>query len=374
MSDAIRAIVMPKWGLAMVEGVVTKWYIAEGTAIQPGLEICDIETSKIANAMEATVSGVVLRRIAAEGSTLPVGALLAVVGDSGASSADIEAFVTKFEEEFATAAKSASEAGPANEKIAVADTQINYLQMGNEGPPLLFLHGFGGDLNSWMFNQPVLAERHRTYALDLPGHGASGKVVADGSVPALSNSVAAFMDALNLETAHVVGHSLGGAIALDLVARHPERILSLTLISTVGLGPEINRDYIDGFVSASGRKDLKPALEKLFADPSLVSRDMINDVLKFKRLDGVDAALRAISGAAFPNGRQALDLRRNLATLSAPAQVIFGADDKVIPARHVEALPSNVTVHLIPGAGHMPHMEAAGEVNRLIEAQASAAG
>ena len=374
MSDAIRAIVMPKWGLAMVEGVVTKWYIAEGASIRPGLEICDIETSKIANAMEATVSGVVLRRVAAEGSTLPVGALLAVVGDSGATSADIEAFVAKFEEEFATAAKSASEAVPANEKVAIADTHINFVKMGDDGSALLFLHGFGGDLNSWMFNQPVLAERHRTYALDLPGHGASGKAVADGSVPALSTTVAAFMDALNLETANVVGHSLGGAIALDLAARNPGRIRSLTLISTVGLGPEINRDYIEGFVAASGRKDLKPALEKLFADPALVSRDMINDVLKFKRLDGVDAALRAISSAAFPNGRQALDLRRSLAGLSVPAQVIFGADDQVIPARHAEALPSGVAVHVIPGAGHMPHMEAAGEVNRLIEAQASAAG
>ena len=374
MSEAIRAIVMPKWGLAMVEGVVTKWYIAEGAAIRPGLEICDIETSKIANAMEATVSGVVLRRVAAEGSTLPVGALLAVVGESGASSADIEAFISRFEEEFATAAKSASDAVAANAKIAVAGTQINYLKMGDDGADVLFLHGFGGDLNSWMFNQPVLAGRHRTYALDLPGHGSSGKVVADGTVQALSRTVAAFTDGLNLEAVHLVGHSLGGAIAIDFAAANPGRVLSLTLISTAGLGPEINRDYIEGFVAATGRKDLKPALEKLFADPSLVSRDMINDVLKFKRLDGVDAALRAISAAAFPNGRQAVDLRQTLAGISVPAQVIFGADDRVIPARHAEALPSNVSVHQIPGAGHMPHMEAAGEVNRLIEAQVSAAG
>ena len=372
MSVALRPIVMPKWGLAMLEGVLTKWHVAEGAEIKPGLEICDIETSKITNAMEATVDGLVLRRVAAEGSTLPVGGLLAVVGESSASDADVEAFIRKFENEFAASAKDVSTEGPSNLKVEVApEIQINFAKMGEAGQAMIFLHGFGGDLNNWMFNQPLLAARHATYALDLPGHGESGRTLTDGSAQALSSTVAGFMDALLIEAAHFVGHSLGGAIAINLAARHPGRVRSLTLISTVGLGPEINRSYIDGFVAASGRKDLKPELEKLFANPSLVSRDMINDVLKYKRLDGVDAALRTISNAAFPEGRQALDLRHHLAEVSAPVQVIFGVADQIIPAQHAKDLPPNVQVHLISDAGHMPHMEAAGEVNRLIESLAS---
>lgn len=371
MSDALKAIVMPKWGLAMLEGVLTKWHIEEGAEIKPGLEICDIETSKITNAMEATVDGLVLRRVAAEGSTLPVGGLLAVVGGSPASDGDVEAFIRKFEEEFATSAKEAAADVPSSRTIEVAGTSINYSRMGESGDPMLFLHGFGGDLNSWMFNQPLLAAHYRTYAPDLPGHGGSGKTVADGSLEALSSTIAGFMDALDLEAAHVVGHSLGGAIAAYLAAKRPGRVRSLTLISSAGLGPEINGAYLSGFVAASGRKDLKPELERLFADPSLVNRDMINDVLKFKRMDGVDAALRTISNAVFPDGRQAANLRSSLAEAAVPVQVIFGVSDQVIPTRHANDLPPNVQVHLVSGAGHMPHMEAAGEVNRLIESLAA---
>jgi pyruvate dehydrogenase E2 component (dihydrolipoamide acetyltransferase) len=114
---------------------------------------------------------------------------------------------------------------------------------------------------------------------------------------------------------------------------------------------------------------MKAPLELLFADAELVSRQMINDVLAYKRLDGVDAALRAIRDNVFPGGRQASVLRDRLATLAVPIQVIWGERDAVVPAAHAKGLPDRVKVHLLPGAGHMPHMEAAAEVNKLIEAQ-----
>ena len=366
MNANIKPIVMPKWGLAMAEGMLTKWHVEEGADIRPGVEICDIETSKIANAMESTVAGKILRRVASEGSTLPVGALMAVVGE-GASAAEVDAFIEKFDEEFAAAVSNAASEGPASGKVTVAGKQINYVKAGQaEGTPIIFVHGFAGDLNSWMFNQPVLAQDHMTYAVDLPGHGASDKSVKEGTIQEFASALAGFMDSLEIERAHLVGQSLGGAIVLQLAAEKPAMAASLTLISSAGLGPEINMDYIEGFVSATGRKDLKPQLEKLFADPSLVSRDMINDVLKYKRLDGVDGVLRQTAASAFGSGKQSADLRAKLESIKVPIQVIFGAKDQIIPAEHAKGLPSKVTVHIIPTAGHMPHMEAAGEVNRLI--------
>ncbi|MEV2256334.1 alpha/beta fold hydrolase [Streptomyces sp. NPDC050147] len=72
------------------------------------------------------------------------------------------------------------------------------------------VHGYGGDNNSWLFVQEPLAARHTVYALDLPGHGESGKEVGDGSLASLAAVVTDFLDALGIERAHLVGHSLGG--------------------------------------------------------------------------------------------------------------------------------------------------------------------
>jgi pyruvate dehydrogenase E2 component (dihydrolipoamide acetyltransferase) len=367
MTANLKAIVMPKWGLAMQEGMLAKWHIEEGADVRPGLEVCDIETSKIANAMESTVTGRVLRRVAGEGATLPVGALLAVVGDSTATAEDVDSFIRKFEEEFAATAKEGGADAPASRKADVGGRQINYLKLGaGEGTPIILVHGYGADLNTWMFNHPQLAQSHTTYAVDLPGHGESDKQVKEGSVKEFADAMAGFMDVLEIERAYLVGHSLGGAIILQLAIDHPRKAASLTLISSAGLGEDINMPYVEGFMRASGRKDLKPELEKLFADPGLVSRDMINDVLKYKRMDGVDQVLHSIAGKAFAGGRQSTVLRDKLAAVKAPVQVIFGAQDQIIPAKHAEEVSGNVKVKVIPDAGHMPHMEAASEVNRLI--------
>jgi pyruvate dehydrogenase E2 component (dihydrolipoamide acetyltransferase) len=160
---------------------------------------------------------------------------------------------------------------------------------------------------------------------------------------------------------------MGGAVALQLAASRAALVASVTGICPAGLGPEIAMDYINGFIEASRGKKLEPVLQMLVANPALVTRDMIEDVLKFKRLDGVDAALKKMRDALFPGGRQAALLRDELAKISRPVQVIVGAKDRVIPsAAHAKGLPGNVRVHVIENAGHMPHMEAASDVNRLI--------
>jgi pyruvate dehydrogenase E2 component (dihydrolipoamide acetyltransferase) len=89
--------------------------------------------------------------------------------------------------------------------------------------------------------------------------------------------------------------------------------------------------------------------------------------MKTKRIDGVDQALRTIAAAAFPGGRQASDIREPLSALDAPVLAIWGAEDRIVPPSHAGALPDSARVETLAGAGHMPQMEAAGEVNRLID-------
>ena len=119
-------------------------------------------------------------------------------------------------------------------------------------------------------------------------------------------------------------------------------------------------------MAASKRKQLQPVLEMLFANPELVSRDMVENVLRAKRLDGAQQALETISQANFAGGRQAESLVGRLSEVRVPVQLIWGAEDKIIPAAHASTLPSSIHVDVLPGTGHMPHMERAAEVNRIL--------
>ena len=158
---------------------------------------------------------------------------------------------------------------------------------------------------------------------------------------------------------------MGGAISLAVAKAAPERVASVTLIGSAGLGSEIDGDYLEGFISAERRKDLKPHVEKLFSDPALVTRQLVNDLLAFKRIDGVTAALGTVRDAFAPGGAQA-EVMRDVAG-SVPTLVIWGAGDQIIPASHADGLPDGVSCTVMDGQGHMVQMEAATEVNRLID-------
>lgn len=366
MSDAIRPLTMPKWGLAMKEATVLEWRVPEGGEVQPGDEVVDIETEKIAGSVEVREAGVLRRRIADEGQTLPVGALLAVFADPDTPDAEIDAFAADFQANFVPPDPDQTEEGEATQTVDAGGRSIRYLSRGEQGEAVVLVHGFGGDLNNWLFNHEPLAAAHRVYALDLPGHGGSAKDVGDGELEDFVGALDEFMAALEIDSAHLVGHSLGGAIALALTLAHPERTASLTLIGSAGLGAEIDGAYLDGFVQARRRREMKPHLEKLFSNPALITRQLIEDVLRFKGLDGVKDALAAVAGQVFPDGQQAIELRDQLGRVQVPLQVIWGGEDRIIPAAHAEGLAANAATHVVAGAGHMVQMEAPGEVNRLI--------
>jgi pyruvate dehydrogenase E2 component (dihydrolipoamide acetyltransferase) len=364
MSDNIQMIVMPKWGLAMQEGMVAKWHVAEGDEVKKGQEIVDIETSKIANVFESPVDGTVRRLVVGEGETVPVAYLIAAVAPASVSDADVDAFVEDFKANFVVAEAGAG--GPEPESVETKAGRINYLAMGEGGDPVIFIHGYGGDLNNWMFNQEEISSSHATYAIDLPGHGGSTKDVGAGDPPSLMAAVLAFMDKKDIRRAHLVGHSLGGGLALALAIEHPDRVASVTAVAPAGLGPDINMDYIEGFIAEKRAKKLRPVLEMLVANPELISKDMVEDVLKFKRLDGVDQALAKLRDGCFAGGNQKVALRDKLGGLKLPVQVVVGEQDHILPASHADGLPAGIQVTRFADAGHMPHMEKAADVNELI--------
>lgn len=149
----------------------------------------------------------------------------------------------------------------------------------------------------------------------------------------------------------------------------PSRVRSLTLMAPAGFSTGIDADYVRGFAAASSRRELKPMLSQLFASEDLVTRQLVDDVLKYKRLDGVDAALRALQGTLLTDGgagsTQALDLAGRLAELDVPVTVVWGGADRIIPPP--SAPPGPWPLRVVDGAGHMVHMESPHAVLEVIE-------
>ena len=367
MSNAlIVPITMPKWGLSMQEGKVVEWLAAEGAVLKLGDQVLDIETEKIANTFEALDAGILRRKVAQPDEVLPVGALLGVLAPAEVSDADIDAYITEFQKNYVPPAPAEEGAGDGYQFVEAGGYKLRYSKLGDSERVVILLHGFGGDAAGWLFNQAPLAAKATVYALDLPGHGQSSKALNDGSVAHLAATVVAFMDALAITKAELVGHSLGGAIALQAAVDHPNRISGLALIGSAGLGAEINAPYINGFIAAESRKEMKPLLEQLVADANLINRTLINDVLQFKRIDGVTAALNAIAKGFQDGTRQTINLRAKLDGLNIPIKVIWGSMDAIIPASHASGLPSKVSVTVLDGFGHLVQLEAAAEVNKLL--------
>jgi pyruvate dehydrogenase E2 component (dihydrolipoamide acetyltransferase) len=387
--ERIVPVTMPKWGLSMQLGKITAWVVAEGDEVKVGDDLADIETDKITGTLEAAHAGPLRRIIAQVGEDVPVGGTIALIAPAEVSDEDLDDAVQ--------AARAVIDAGVPDDAVGAPELQtadvggrkISYAGAGPETPEspksqdgevVLLVHGYGGDRNSWLFLQEPLAARHRVYALDLPGHGTSAKDVGAGpagpdgpagTVGVLADAVAGVLDALGAERAHLVGHSMGGAVALAVAARDPGRIASLTLIAPSGFGPEINAGYLRGFADAQTRRELKPVVGQLFADESLVTRQLVEDLLAYKRLDGVDEALHALADTLLDGDAQRGDPAAAAAQVAAlggavPVTVVWGRADRIIPAAQAEAVPGAVR-RLIDGAGHMPHMERPAEVQAAIE-------
>jgi pyruvate dehydrogenase E2 component (dihydrolipoamide acetyltransferase) len=363
--EAIKPILMPKWGLAMTEGTLVAWHVAEGTRVEAGADLCDIETTKITNVFEAPVSGILARQMVAPGSVVPVGALIGIVTEGAVPSQDIDTFVAGFRP--VESGETDSDTGDAVlGTLRLADGgEIAFRSQGDGDDMVLMVHGFGGDSANWTYLQPYLSTDRRTVALDLPGHGRSTKALGPDPIGRLVDAVDAVASHFSPTRLHLVGHSLGGAIAI-LAAKKLDRLVSLSLIAPCGLGPEINMGFIEGLIAAERRKDIEPILAQLFTDPSLVSRQMINDILKYKRIEGVLETLRSLATAAFPKGRQGADLRSALARLAVPVQVIWGGDDHILPISQGAGLPDCINIHYLSGVGHMPQVEKPEKVAEII--------
>jgi pimeloyl-ACP methyl ester carboxylesterase len=235
----------------------------------------------------------------------------------------------------------------------------------SELAPLVLIHGFGSDLNSWRpmlgggtLDNPILA-------IDLPGHGASTHAIPD-DLHAIAELVEQTVAAYHSGPIILVAHSFGGAVATEVATRSHLDIRALVLIASAGLGPEINGAFLSGFVRARTEPSLVAWMKQLVQDESLLTKPFVSATLVQSQNVALREAQQLVADRFFPDGTQVIDVRQTLVNLTIPVRLIFGAADRVIPATHATGLPGEIAVHLFAGIGHMPQLEQREKIMRLL--------
>ncbi|MFO0992884.1 MAG: acetoin dehydrogenase dihydrolipoyllysine-residue acetyltransferase subunit [Hyphomicrobiales bacterium] len=241
------------------------------------------------------------------------------------------------------------------------------------GTPVIFIHGFGAELAAWRPFVETLTIANQKTGLDLPGHGAS----PDSDVEDFDDLVDAVAGALaeaGHTRLHLVGHSLGAAVAASLAVRDGFEVKSLSLIAPAGLGPKINVDFIAGFLAAESEPALKSWMQGLVHRSSALPQAMVRATLAAREGTGIAAAQKRIASAVFSGSTQLFSIRDALETYEGPCRIIVGREDAVIPAEYADTAPDHVAVHKLSGIGHLPQLEAAALVGRLVSETVRAAG
>jgi pimeloyl-ACP methyl ester carboxylesterase len=267
----------------------------------------------------------------------------------------------------------------AQHRLEIDGREVNYCELG-EGPAILFVHGLGASWQSWLEQMPEFAASHRVVAMDLPGFGYSESPSEDISIEYYARWTAKFMDMVGIESAAVVGNSMGGFVSAELAIKFPERVQRLVFVSAAIFWQNRRRaqplvqlaKLSDAVVAralvratddiATRRRLRYAALASAgFRYPQYISDELAHEMVRSaRRTDGFLPALQALAG---------YDLEEELPKISCPTLIVWGAHDQLVSVKDAERLED-----LIPDSrrevfertGHVAMLERPERFNRLL--------
>ncbi|WP_435820306.1 alpha/beta fold hydrolase, partial [Micromonospora chalcea] len=254
-------------------------------------------------------------------------------------------------------------------------------RISGDGPPVVLLHGIGRTLDDFTALHAALARDHLVLVVDLPGHGGSAPLDGPHTLPALAGAVARFLDVAGVTgPAHLVGNSLGGAVAMRLAVDAPQRAASLALLNSAGFGREVTVALRLLAIRPLAPLLLRPhpgiarrSERAIFFDPAYVTEERIATALA---VAGQPHAARVMLELVRDLGtwrgvklRWRAELLDAVAALDLPTLLVWGDRDLILPATHLAYARSRLPHarrHLFRDTGHMPQIERTAEVEALL--------
>ncbi|HEY0530077.1 MAG TPA: alpha/beta fold hydrolase [Actinoplanes sp.] len=268
--------------------------------------------------------------------------------------------------------------------VEVSGARIRYQDTGpSDGPPVVLLHGIGRSLEDWELQHSRLPSTHRVISLDMPGFGLSQRLPAVTSLASLAGAVWATLAALSVEEpVHLMGNSLGGAVAMQMTVDEPGRVRTLTLVNSAGFGRTVTAALrilgLPGIGRPLLRRMADPRIARraersIFFDGALVTPERIETAVKIARQPDFAAvyleAARALGGLRGVAPRWRGELLPRVARLQKPTLLVWGSRDLILPSAHLAAarlaFPA-ARSHLFPDTGHMPQIERPDEFAELV--------
>jgi len=264
------------------------------------------------------------------------------------------------------------------------DRRIAYTEHRGTGPVYLLVHGIGGSQTDWQLVADRLAQTGQHFiTVDLPGHGKSAKGKGDYSLGAMASVLRDLLDHLGHDHAVIVGHSLGGGVALQFTYQFPGRCIGLILVCSGGLGTEtptwLRAATLPGsrvVFAAIGSKTTANSLlwtcrqlARVGVEPQMLNPHVVEKLSEFGDPDTRNAFLATLRSVVDASGQRVTALGKLTALDQLPVLLIWGAKDPVIPLHHgetaAEIIPNSELV-VFPRIGHEPHVEDPGRFAQLL--------